>query len=361
MTMRHRSLTLTLTLTLAAGAAGLTGCRGETGNAETRAAATPAAVLGPNDVWTAKRSDLIAGVPVSGTLEPGVDIRINAPTPEVLQQVLVEEGQAVNKGQVLARLSTDALAPQAASARAQRRIAQADYERMQSLFKEGAVSQRDVEAAELGLRSAEAVEASAVKRLDEATIRAPVSGMIAQRFHESGDRVKDGDPLFRLVNTHELEFEATVPSEYVADVKVGVPAVLTVSGLTGVGVTARVARVNATADAATRQVKVYVKVPNPAARIVAGLFASGRVVTQEVKGALAVPRAGVRRDEQGAAYVLVVAEGRVARRDVTVGLSDEVQNLVEIKTGLQEGDIAIVGPVEGLRVGDLVEIVSREG
>lgn len=359
MTIGHRSIAL---IAISAGLASLAGCGGETGKAETASsAAPPAAVLGPNDVWTVKRADLIAGVPVSGTLDPAVDIRINAPTPEVLEQVLVEEGQAVGKGQVLARLATEALAPQAASARAQRRIAQADYERMQSLFKEGAVAQRDVEAAEVALRNAEAAEAQAVKRLDEATVRAPVSGVIAQRFHESGDRVKDGDPLFRLVNTRELEFEATVPSEYVADVRVGAPAVLAVTGVKGAGATARVARVNATADAATRQVKVYVKVPNPDGRIVAGLFASGRVVIREAKGALAVPRAGVRHDQQGGPYVLVVADGRIARREVSLGLADEVQDLAEIQAGLKEGDIAIVGPVEGLKVGDQVQIVRREG
>jgi RND family efflux transporter MFP subunit len=359
MTTRQTSLVLALAVT---SAAALGGCRSQPGKAEGAAAGVhAAAVLGPNDVWTAKPSDLIAGVPVSGTLEPGMDIKINSPAPEVLEQVLVEEGQAVGKGQILARLFTEALAPAAASAQAQKHIAQADYDRMKSLFQEGAVSQRDVEVAEVALRSAEAGEALAARRLQEATIRAPVSGVIAQRLHDAGDRVKDGDQLFRLVNTRELEFEATVPSQYVADVKVGAPASLTVTGQEGTGVTARVARVNSTADAATRQVKVYVKVPNGAGRIVAGLFASGRVVTHEVKGALSVPSAGVRRDAQGATYVLVVAQGKVERREVTVGVTDEVQGLVEIKTGLQEGDIAIVGPVEGLKVGDLVEIVSREG
>lgn len=359
--MTHRALTYGLTLSLAAAALALPGCRGAPGRAETSADAPAAATLGPRDVWTVQRADLIAGVPVSGTLDPAVDIRINAPAPEVLEAVLVEEGQAVKRGQVLARLSTQALAPQAASAKAQRRIAQADYQRMQSLYREGAVAARDVEAAEVALRGAEALEAAAVKRLEEATVRAPVDGVIAQRFHESGDRVKDGDPLFRLVNISGLEFAATVPSQYVGDIRVGAPALLTVTGLDGPGVTARVARINATADAATRQVKVYVEVPNPEGRLVAGLFASGRVVTREARGALALPRSGIRRDDNGTTYVLVVADGRIARRDVTVGLYDEVQNLVEIVAGLAEGDVAIVGPIEGLRVGDPVNIVSREG
>jgi membrane fusion protein (multidrug efflux system) len=345
----------------AVGALALSGCREASSRAETAADTRAPANLGPNDVWTVQRTDLIAGVPVSGTLDPAVDIRINAPAPEVLEAVLVQEGQAVKRGQVLARLSTQALGPQAASARAQRRIAQADYERMQSLYREGAVAARDVEAAEVALRNAEALEAAAVKRLEEATVRAPVDGVIAQRFHEAGDRVKDGDPLFRLVNIARLEFAATVPSQYVGEVRVGAPAVLTVTGLEGPGVTARVARINATADPATRQVKVYVEVPNVQGRIVAGLFASGRVVTREARGALAVPPSGLRRDENGTIYVLVVADGRIARRNVTVGLTDEVQNLAEIVSGLAEGDVVIVGPVEGLRVGDPVNLVSREG
>jgi membrane fusion protein (multidrug efflux system) len=357
---RYASLIPTLTVVLAAA---LPGCRGEPGKAETTsgtASARPAAVLGPADVWTVKPQDLIAGVPVSGALEPGVDIKINSPTPEVLEEVLVKEGQTVKRGEVLARLATEALAPAAASAEAARRMAQADYDRAQSLYKEGAVAQHDVEVADVALKNAEAAAAAANRRLQEATIRAPVSGVIAQRLHDAGDRVKDGDQLFRLVNTSELEFEANVPSEYVGDVKVGAPALLTVSGLSDVGASAHVARVNATADPATRQVKVYVSVPNPDHRMVAGLYASGRLVTREVKGALAIPRPGVRHDDQGKTYVLIVVEGAVARRDVTVGAYDEVQNLAEITSGLTEGDVVIVGPVEGLKVGDLVQIVQRE-
>ena len=348
-------------LALVAAAVMSTGCRSRASRAEADpAAARPAAVLGPNDVWTVAPTDLIAGVPVSGTLEPDVDIKINAPTAEVLDQVLVKEGQAVGQGQVLARMSTAAIAPAAASAAAELRVAEANYHRMQDLYKEGAVAETDVETAEVTFKNAQAADAAAARRLAEATIRAPVSGVIAQRLHDAGDRVKDGDQLFRLVNTRELDFEATVPSQYAGDIKVGAPALLTVTGLDSAGVTARVARINAIADPATRQVKVYVHVPNPGGRMVAGLYASGRLVTRQIKAALAIPQAGVRRDDQGKTYVLIVAGGAVARRDVVVGAFDEQQNLVEIKQGLAAGDVVIVGPIEGLNVGDRVEIVGRE-
>ncbi len=333
--------------------------RGGRGEAARAAADTArVAVLGPSDVAPAARTDLISGVPVSGTLEPAVDIRLASPIPEVVEQVLVKEGQAVRQGQVLARFRTSAVEPAALSAEAQRRMAASDYERMQNLFKEGAVSQRDVENAEVALRAAEATEAQAKKRLDEATVRAPVSGVISQRAAESGDRVKDGDLLFQLVNTSELEFEATVPSEYVASVKVGVPVAIGVTGLPDAGVSGRVSRVNPTADAATRQVKVYVTVPNPGGRLVGGLFASGRIVLRQVKGAVAVPLAGVRTDVAGKTYVLTVEGGRIARRDVATGTRDEQASLVEITGGLKSGETVIVGPASGLTVGQPVSVAG---
>jgi RND family efflux transporter MFP subunit len=317
--------------------------------------------LGASDLAHAARVDLIAGLPVSGTLDPSVVIRIASPIPEVVEAVFVREGEAVHAGQTLARFRTSAVEPAALSAEAQRRLAASDYERMQNLFKEGAVSQRDVENAEVSLRAAESNEALAKKKLNEATVRAPSSGVISQRAVDSGDRVKDGDLLFQLVNTSELEFAATVPSEYAADIHAGVPVVLAVSGATGAGVSGRVSRVNATVDAATRQVKVYVTVPNGDRRLVGGLYASGRIVLREVKGAVAVPLTAIRRDAGNKTYVLVVDHGRIGRRDVAIGATDEQASLVEITAGLESGETVIVGPASGLEPGQRVTVTGGEG
>ena len=128
---RYIGMTL---LAVAAAAAGAS-C-GRDGNAETPppAGGAPAAVLGASDVALVTRTDLIVGVPVSGTLEPGVDIRIKSPIPELLDAVLVKEGESVQQGQVLARFRTELARAAALSADAQQRIATpSDIDRAVSL------------------------------------------------------------------------------------------------------------------------------------------------------------------------------------------------------------------------------------
>jgi RND family efflux transporter MFP subunit len=335
----------------------LTGCSGSEGEPR-KAAAERTMLLGASDVARVTRTDLATGVQVSGTLEPSIDVRITAPIADLIEIVTVKEGQHVQAGEVLARFRSSALEPAAASAEAQRTIAESDYQRMQNLLKEGAASPRDVENAEAALRAAEAAAAGARKRLDEATVRASVSGEIAERVVQSGDRVSDGDPMFRLVNTSELEFQASVPSEYAGRVRPGVPVELSVTGMRAASIRGTVARVNATVDAATRQIKIYVNVPNHDRRLVGDLFATGRVVLEAAPQALAIPAAAIRREGTGASFAWIVVNGRIERREVVTGLSDESRNLIEVRKGLASGETAVVGPIEGLHAGQPVELAA---
>jgi RND family efflux transporter MFP subunit len=340
-------------------AAALAGC----GNSAARkdgAGDADVALLTARDVATVGRADLATGVSVQGVLQPAVDVNIVAPFPEVLDAVLVKEGQAVGRGQVLARFRMASVAPAAVGAEAARRVAAADYTRMQNLFREGAVAQRDVDAAEAQLRAAEAQAALARQHLDDATVTAPVGGAVAKRFVQSGDRVGDGDPLFRLVDTGELEFSASVPTEALSGVRPGAPVALTVSGLGGATVAGRVARVNATVDPATRQVKVYVTVPNRDHRLAGDMFASGRIVLRQATGVIAAPGAAVQPANGSGLVAWVIAGGKVEKRPVTVGLRDELRDLVEIRSGLAAGETVIVSPMEDLTPGQRVEISGED-
>jgi RND family efflux transporter MFP subunit len=339
----------------------LAGCgEGERAAKAANAKAPEAAVLGASDLAQVERVDVVAGVPVSGTLQPGVDVKIGAPVADVIEDMLVKEGQRVAKGQVLARFRMNAVEPAALAAQSRYRAAKADWERMKNLLREGAVAERDVEAAEAAMREAEAAWAYAGKRRDEATVRSPVDGSVAERFVQAGDRLGEGDPVLRVVSTGELEFEATITTDDVTRVRPGAPVVLDVTGFPKAGVEGRVARINATADPATRQVKVYVTVPNAGGRLVGGLFASGQVVLQRARGVLAIPATGVRR-ENGRDVAWVVKDGKAVPREVKVGLQDAARDRVEIVSGLAPGDSVIVGPIQGLVSGQPVEIAKREG
>lgn len=335
------------------------GCGGGGARRDAASKAPDEVLLSSRDLGTATRADLATGVPVQGTLQPAVDVNIVTPYPELIEAVLVKEGQAVRRGQVLARLRVASAAPAAASAESQRRVAAADYERMRNLLQEGAVAQRDVDVAEAQLRAAEAGAAVARKKLDDATVVAPYDGVIAIRYVQGGDRVGDGDQLFRLVDTSELEFAASVPTEALKGIEPGAPADLTVSGTGAATVSGRVARVNATVDAATRQVKVYVNVPNRDHRLAGDMFASGRITLDAVKGALAIPGPALRKDPVGASFVWVVNGARLEKRSVTVGVRDEIRDLTEVKGGLREGERVIVSPIEGLVPGQAVRVAGE--
>jgi membrane fusion protein (multidrug efflux system) len=154
-----------------------------------------------------------------------------------------------------------------------------------------------------------------------------------------------------------LQLTASVPTEWLAELRIGRSVLLTVAQLDSSEVSGRISRINPTADPATRQIQIYVDVPNPRETLVGGLFVSGRVLTREAAHAVAVPRPAVRyQGEDRAPFAFVVEHGRLARRPIGVGIADDAQGLVEITSGVAAGDTVIVGPVEGLAGGTPIRI-----
>lgn len=368
--MKRFGLPIAATLAVALAA----GC-GERNTDSAQAENAPEKIsIGASDVATAVRTTLHAGVPVSGSLEPKVQITVGAPVAEQIVEMFLEEGQAVRQGQPMARFKDEVLRAAANSARAdvatqrmQVNIAVAESTRSEALLREGALAPRDRDNAALALNAArarfalaEAQAADADDRLATATLRAPASGVVSRRYQQAGDRADFGKPVFDIVDTRVLQLSASVPVEHLSELRVGRSATLTVSQLDNRSVTGRISRINPTADIATRQVRIYVDIPNGARLLVGGLFVSGRVLTQEARNAIAVPRTAVRYEGDARTPVLyVIAQGKVARRTVGVGILDEERQLVQITSGVQAGDVVVVGPIEGLAEGAPVEILGQ--
>ena len=364
------------TVLVIAAAVSVAGCGAKRANSnaagEAVAQAAPnTATLNPNDVAVARRQTLRSGIPLNGALEPKVKVTVGAPLAEQLLEVYVNEGDRVQLGQPLARFRDQVLQAAAAYARAdvqsQRmnvRVAEAESARAVALFSEGAIAQRDrdnalaaLEAARARLSLSESQAANSEDRLKTATLTAPAAGVISKRYAQAGDRVDNGKPVFELVDTRVLQLSASVPTEWLPELRVGRVVSLTIAQLDSSHVSGQIARINPTADPATRQIQIYVDVPNTGERLVGGLFASGRVVTREVRDAVAVPREAVRYEgERRIPYLYVVSNGKIARRQVAVGVADDDLSLVEITSGVAPGETVIVGPIEGLADGTPVEI-----
>ena len=185
--------------------------------------------------------------------------------------------------------------------------------------------------------------------MHSSTLTAPVAGVISKRFVQAGDRVDNGKPVFELVDTRVLQLSASVPTEGLSELRIGRTVSLTIAQFDSSRVSGQISRINPTADPATRQIQIYVDVPNPREALVGGLFASGRVVTREVRDAVAVPQVAVRYEgDERTPYVYEVSKGKIAKRRVVVGVADDDLGRVEITAGVAAGDTVVVGPIEGL-------------
>lgn len=263
--------------------------------------------LATSDVVQARTRTLVQTVPISGVLRAANTAVVKAKVAGELSGLQVREGDAVQAGQVLGRIDTteyqartQQAAQQAQAAAAQVAIAQRQLANNQALVAQGFISSTALEtslsnlaAAQANHRAAQAAQDIAAKSLADTVLRSPISGQVASRLAQNGERVGVDARVLELVDLSSLELEAAVPPELAAQLLVGQTARLTVEGSTAT-VQAKLVRISPSAQAASRSVLVYLKL-SPAPGLRHGLFAQGQVLVGERTGT-AVPASSVRND-----------------------------------------------------------------
>jgi RND family efflux transporter MFP subunit len=161
--------------------------------------------------------------------------------------------------------------------------------------------------------------------------------------------------LFRIIDPSSMRLEAAVPAEDLSLLRVGATVEFTVRGYDH-PFTGRIERIAPQADATTRQVPIYVAIPNVGGRLVAGLFAEGRVVSSSATG-LIVPMNAVNTTEPEP-WVLRVRNGTTERVAVTLGLRDPRREEVEVASGLNDGDTLLRGAAQGISPGTPVKLAG---
>jgi membrane fusion protein, multidrug efflux system len=347
---------------------GLAGCGGDKPSNPQEKAPPPPVLLGRENIGVVQETTLATGPLISGSLTAVREAQMRAETSGPVRETRVQAGERVRAGEILAKLDDTALNDAYLSARAAQRSAEVafedakrDLERDTRLHQAGAVSDRDLErsksqvaTAEAALADARARLVSAQEQLEKTTVRAPFVGVVSEREVSPGDVVQPGAHLYTVVDPSSMQLEATVPADQLQSLKLGTPVEFTVSGYGARRFQGRIDRINPSVDPATRQVRIYVTIPNRDQGLVGGLFAEGRVESQR-KRAPAIPLAAL--DPKGTSNeVLRLESARVRRARVQLGIRDPAAELVEVVEGLSIGDTILLGSSQGLAEGTVVRI-----
>ncbi|MBA3558935.1 MAG: efflux RND transporter periplasmic adaptor subunit [Gemmatimonadaceae bacterium] len=324
--------------------------------------------VGKENVVVVEQAELKSGPGISGSLAPRFEATVRAEVGGAVLQTFAEQGQAVRKGALLARIDETGLRDAFLSARAAVRtaeqsatVARRNEERSAALAGAGAIADRDLEMSKLSVSSAESQLADARSRfamaqqqLTRTEIRAPLSGVVSDRPVSAGDVVQPGAALFTVVDPSRMKLEASVRAEELSQLRAGAPVEFSVNGYPGRTFTGQIARVNPVADPATRQVRITVEIPNTGGQLVAGLFAEGRVAS-ETRSGLVVPVTAV--DVRGLQpSVTRIRNGKAEKVTVALGLRDEATERLEIRSGVAAGDTLLLGAAQGIAPGTPVSV-----
>jgi RND family efflux transporter MFP subunit len=320
-------------------------------------------------VVTVKRGDISVPLVATGTIFPEYESKIGPKISGTIEIVYVDEGDTVQKGQLLVQLDQKNLLIAVRQGQAAVRVAEAqlkeaevkgenlkkEKERLANLLKKNVISQQkydDIDTAySMAVIGMEVIRAQilssrenlamAEQNLSDTVIIAPFSGLIVKRFINQGEFVSTmpPSPLFLMMNIDKVKTEIGLPEIHIAHIHLGNPVDVAVDTYPDSIFKGTVSTINPMVDPVSRAFTVKVEIPNKDHRLKPGMFARVKIYLAIHKGALIVPFKSVMKRE-GMAVVFVIEGTTVRLRTVTAGITNERE--IEVIDGLQEGEEVVI-------------------
>jgi membrane fusion protein (multidrug efflux system) len=302
----------------------------------------------PVEVAVARADTVRDEIAATGEIEAVQSIDLRPEVDGRIVDIPVREGQEVDQGTPLFKVDDAQLKAQVAQLEAQRDLAQQALARAKELAQQNASSAADLEKAEAEARSAQAQYDLQRIRLDRTTVRAPFAGAVGQRYVSLGDYVTPSTKLVSLhtVNPQRASFQ--VPERFARQLRVGQEVSFRVAAIPGRDFTGTVDFVDPVVQLPGRTILVKARVPNPARLLQPGMFIEAHLVTALRPSAIVIPEDAVVPAE-GANAVWVVADGKVNRRPVELGV--RTPGFVEVTKGVNAGEQVVVGGLAMLAPG----------
>ena len=355
-TLRNHKLTLT-SLAVAA-MLGLSACTDAGAVDDTQKTEVVARI--PVATQLVTLGEITSSFKTTATLEARAEADVTSKANGIVETVLVEEGDYVEAGQLLAHIRDDEYRIQVAQAKAELNSIQQELKRVKDMAERDMISADAYDKLRFQADMLQAKYDMAALNLAETEIRAPISGFIATRYVKTGNLVRqyEQQKLFHIVALNELQGNVYLPERELQHVRVGQTAQLHLSALPNQVIEATVERISPIIDTQSGTFKVVLNVPNKLKQLKAGMFAHVNLNYATSRNTVTVPRYAVQSLDNQHSVFTVDSEGVAHKVDVQIGFEDE--HRLEIIGGLSAGDAIVVNGQANLKDAALVEVIRTD-
>ena len=326
----------------------------------------------PQEIFKVSPIELKQTMALSGALRAVDQASVKARVAAEVREVLVREGESVTAGQILVRMDTSEFQARVDQAkgnlhamRAQLDIATKNRDNNRALLDKGFISRAAFDntasqfaAAQANVESAQGALDIVQKLLNDSVVRAPISGLIAVRNVQPGEKVSTDYKLLDIVNLKKMECEALVPTSDISKIKIGQSVLLHIEGFTEEFI-GNVTRINPATQAGSRSIAIYIQVANPQDMLKVGMFVDAQLVLRTKANVIAIPQTAVHKESSGA-YVYALENNLIVKKNITLGQegrSGEVA-LIEITSGLNAEEQIVKTDMGNLRPGTAVRMTQ---
>ncbi len=354
-TMRYTVKRLLLILLMPA--ALFTAC--SNGNEEVEEA-TNGVRLMPVETVTMVTGDFDDYIRLSGTVEAIDDATISSESSGRILSIS-DRGDQVSSGDIIARLDDRVIRAQYNAAKTAFELADDTFNRLESLYADSIISTQDFRNARAQRDQAKAQLELTNKQLMDSQIKAPFNGRVEQRFVRTGELVNPGQPVVRLVNTDKIRILAGIPERFSGEITEGSDVEVNISALGIEPLESTITYSGNVIDPDTRTYTIEVELNNSEGIIKPDMIVELQVNRSTLQDVLIIPRTAVLRDEEGSSVFISRTDNEVKYAElvsVTTGMSSGP--VVQILSGLEEGDEVVVSGMRSLSIGDQLNVIQTE-
>ncbi|GIV44346.1 MAG: MexH family multidrug efflux RND transporter periplasmic adaptor subunit [Bacteroidia bacterium] len=309
----------------------------------------------PVNVTTIQRQLIKDKLVMTGTSSSFKEVTVMSETQGRILSMNVEVGQKVSAGQVIAVVDEELKVAQLKTAQANLEKAQKDLERFETLLKEKAATEYQVEGAKLQVKLAEAQYIVAKRQVEDSKIKSPVSGTVIMKMLETGMMVGPASPVVTIADLSQIKVRVNVPEKDVYKLKINQTVEVSFEAIGKQKFNGKIYTIADKADEA-HTFLVEILVPNPQGIIKAGMFATVDFQLPSERNAMLIPRKAI--DGSLKTPTVYVAQGNKAiKKEVVLGV--EKDTYVEVVNGLDESDLVIISGQNNLTENAEIEVIQK--